>query len=139
MSLFPYSVSNYKEALIMNLLVAKAVSLVDAFGGATTLLKCRKIIPPVLQTYRTVRTTNATNWSAAFRTYVRKTALTNVSRMYCFVNRISVVEPIVKMSQHRHTRNYFPHRIVKNKWLNSKSLTVIKALLFKKKRKRKLF
>lgn len=97
MSLFPLSMRNHKKALIINLLVAKAISLVDAFGGAPTLLKrCQNIILPVLQTYRTVRITNATNWSAAFRTCVRKTALTNVSRMYCFVDRISVVERSLK-------------------------------------------
>jgi len=72
----------------MNLCVARTVLSIDAFGGATTLLKCRNIIPLVLQICRIVQTTNAMNWSRAFRTYVRKTA-SNVSRMYCFVDRIS--------------------------------------------------
>jgi len=105
---------DYKKALIMNLCVAKAISSIDAFGGATTLLKCRNIIPLVLRICRTVRTTNATNWSAAFRTYVRKTAPSNVSRMYCFVDRISAIKPAVLKY---HIEDHF-HRIEKNKWPN---------------------
>lgn len=82
----------------MDLCAARTVSTVDAFGGATTLLKCRNIILLVLQICRIVRTTNATNWSATFRTYVRKTA-PNVSRMYCIVHRINSSKPgRVKMS-----------------------------------------
>jgi len=95
----------------MNLCIAKTVSLIDAFGGTTTLLKCRNIIPLVLRICRTVQTTNATNWSAAFRTYVRKTAPSNVSRMYCFVDRISAVKPAVLKY---HIGDHF-HRIGKNK------------------------
>ena len=98
----------------MNLCAARVILPIDAFGGMATLLKCRNIIPLVLRICRIARTTNATNWNSTFHTYVRKTASLNVSRMYCFVDRISATGR-VKMLQYRYVRNHFHHSIMKNK------------------------
>lgn len=78
----------------MNLCAARVILPIDAFGGTATPLKCRNIIPLVLRICRIARTTNATNWNSTFHIYVRKTASPNVSRMYCFVDRIRAVAAV---------------------------------------------
>lgn len=116
----PFNIIQYhKKILMMNLCAVREASSVDAFGGATTLLKCLNIIPPVLRIYRTVRITNAMNWSAAFRTYVRKTAPSNVSRVYFFVDRISAVKPAVLKCHNTVARGitFITLILWKNKWI----------------------